>query len=48
MLHQIQNALDPVTSLTKTIVEWNSIAIGLADPPRKRKLQMHKYQKYFV
>lgn len=48
MLHQIQSALDPIESLEATIRDWNNISIGLADPPRKRKLQLDNYKKYFL
>lgn len=40
MLRQIQRALEPEMSLKNTIYNWNQIVVGLAAPPRKRRLQI--------
>jgi hypothetical protein len=42
---QVVEAIQPRFSLAETITNWNQIVSGLAEPPRKRKLQEEIYRK---
>jgi len=43
MLHQIQQAINPVVSLEKVIQQWGEISVALAESSRRRKPQLAKY-----
>ena len=40
MLHQVQHALLPYSPLPVILDEWADISEALADPQRKRELQL--------
>jgi hypothetical protein len=40
MLNQIKRAIEPIISLVEVIGQWQNIARQLAEPPRKRKVQL--------
>lgn len=40
MLNQMKRAIEPIVSLVEVIRQWQDIAKKLAEPPRKRKVQL--------
>ena len=43
MLHQIQQAIDPVISLKEVLNGWGEISRALAENSRRRKPQLSNY-----
>jgi hypothetical protein len=43
MIHQIQRAIEPEMTLNYAINHWSYISKDLANPPRKRKLQIEEF-----
>jgi hypothetical protein len=45
MHHQVLRAIDPALELQTVLANWNEIKRQLAEPPRKRSLQVSQYFK---
>jgi hypothetical protein len=43
-LHLIRQAVNPRLNLSECIQQWPKIAQNLAEPPRKRKPQMTRFE----
>jgi len=43
IFHQIQQAIDPIISLSEVINRWSDIRKALAESSRKRKPQISSY-----
>ena len=43
MFHQVQRAIEPASSLSETLEDWNEIAKALAENPRERINQTEQY-----
>ncbi len=41
-LHLLKQAVNPRLSLGQCLENWGNISRNLAEPPRKRKLQLNK------
>jgi hypothetical protein len=42
MLNQLARGIEPQLPLDQVIAEWNQISRSLAEPPRRRMLQIAK------
>lgn len=43
MLHLLRSAIDPSLSLQTCLANWAEISLKLREPPRKRGLQLEKF-----